>query len=162
MKNAAFERLFKRYYNEALLYVCSLTHDLPLAEDIVQEAFSRALTSVDEERDSFKYWLFKVGRNCYFDYLRKAKRNAPLDAEAQIKSEDMGLLDGIIEKEEYRALYRAIAKLGENYREAVLLYYFEGMSVSEIASITGQSAENVKIRLFRARAKLKELMEADI
>ena len=160
MKNAAFEKLFKMYYNEALLYVCSLTHDRTLAEDIVQEAFSKALTSIDDERDTFKYWLFKVSRNCFFDYLRKAKRLAPMDDD--IKSDERELVQGIIEKEEYRALYDAIARLKENYREVVLLYYFDGLSVSEIADITGQSTDNVKVLLFRARAKLKQFLEAKL
>ncbi len=160
MKNAAFEKLFKRYYNEAILYVCSLTHSLPLAEDIVQEAFSRALTSIDEERDSFKYWLFKVSRNCYFDYLRKAKRVAPLDE--ALSSDERDLVQSVIQKEEYRALYSAIGKLKNNYREVVLLYYFDGLSVSEIADITGQTTDNVKVLLFRARTKLKSILEAEI
>ncbi len=159
MKNAAFEKLFKRYYNEAILYMCSLTHSLPLAEDIVQEAFSRALTSIDEERDTFKFWLFKVCRNCYFDYLRKAKRTTPIDAE--LKSDDCDLAQRVIEQERYRALYRAINSLSDSYREVVLLYYFEGLSVNEIAQITGQTADNVKVRLFRSRAKLKDIMEAE-
>lgn len=159
MKAAAFEQLFKKYYNEAMLYMCSLCHDRHLAEELVEEAFSRALTSIDEQRDTFKYWLFKVSRNCYFDYLRKAKRVAPLDP--NISSGEMELAHGIIQKEEYVALYKAIGQLSDSYREAVLLFYFEGMSVSEIADITGQSAENVKVRLFRSRAKLKEIMEAE-
>lgn len=160
MKNAAFEKLFKMYYNEAVLYVCSLTHNRQLAEDIVQEAFSRALTSIDDEKDAFKYWLFKVSRNCYFDYLRKAKRVAPMPDD--MGGDERELVQGLIEKEEYRALYRAIGKLKDNYREVVLLYYFEGLSVSEIGGITGQSADNVKVLLFRSRAKLRSLLEADI
>ncbi len=160
MKNAAFEKLFKTYYNEALLYVCSLTHNRALAEDIVQEAFSKALTSIDDERDTFKYWLFKVSRNCYFDYLRKTKRLTPIDDKQ--RSEERELVQGLIEKEEYVALYKAISDLKENYREVVLLYYFDGLSVSEIANITGQSTDNVKVLLFRARAKLKQLLEAKL
>ena len=160
MKNAAFEKLFKMYYNEAVLYVCSLTHNRTLAEDIVQEAFSKALTSIDDERDTFKYWLFKVSRNCYFDYLRKTKRLTPIDDKQ--RSDERELVQGIIEKEEYVALYDAISNLKENYREVVLLYYFDGLSVSEIGDITGQSTDNVKVLLFRARAKLKLLLEAKI
>ena len=71
-------------------------------------------------------------------------------------------MQGIIEKEEYVALYEAIADLKENYREVVLLYYFDGLSVSEISNITGQSTDNVKVLLFRARAKLKQLLEAKL
>ncbi len=159
MKNAAFERLYARYSNEAKLYVCSLTHNAALAEEIVQEAFSRALTSIEEEKDGFKYWLFKVCRNCYFDYLRKSKRVVPIDD--AMKSGEEELADRVIRADEYRALYRAIGKLSEDYREAVMLFYFNGLSIAEIADILSKSADSVKVRLFRARAKLKSILEAE-
>ena len=74
MKSTAWENLFKRYYNEALLYVYSFCRNRALAEDVVQEAYMRAIRSINEEKDGFKFWLFKVCRNYYFDTLRKNKR----------------------------------------------------------------------------------------
>lgn len=158
MKSDAWETLFKKYYNEALLYVFSFCHNRALSEDIVQEAYARALRSIDEEKDEFKFWLFKVCRNCYFDYHRKAKKVEYLDGD--VKSDD--IVETVIRQEEYRALYKAISLLHDNYKEAVLLYYFDGLSVKEIADITGNSTDNVKIQLYRARLKLKELLEKKI
>ena len=74
MKSTAWENLFKRYYNEALLYVYSFCRNRALAEDVVQEAYMRAIRSINEEKDGFKFWLFKVCRNYNFDTLRKNKR----------------------------------------------------------------------------------------
>lgn len=159
MKSSEWENLFKKYYNEALLYVCSFCHNKHLAEDIVAEAYMRAIRSIDEEKDSFKFWLLKVCRNCFFDYARKNKRLEPINNDYQ---DDKTLVDEIIQQEEYRALYKAIDLLSDNYREAVRLYYFDGMSVREIAEITGYSTENVKIQLYRARNKLKEILEGNI
>lgn len=159
MKSSEWENLFKKYYNEALLYVCSFCHNKTLAEDIVAEAYMRAIRSIDEDKDGFKFWLLKVCRNCYFDFVRKNKRLEPIYAEYQ---DDSALIDEIIQKEEYRALYRAIDLLQDHYREALRLYYFDGMSVKEIADITGYSVENVKIQLYRARNKLKEILEDKI
>lgn len=159
MKSTAWENLFKRYYNEALLYVYSFCHNRTLAEDIVQEAYVRAIRSIDEEKDGFKFWLLKVCRNCYFDTLRKNKKLEAI--ENDIPSSD-SLVDDVIQKEEYRALYKAISLLKDSYQEVVRLYYFDSMSVKEIASIIGESADNVKIQLYRARLKLKELLEESI
>ena len=107
----------------------------------------------------FKFWLFKVCRNYYFDTLRKNKRLESI-------SDDMpscdSLVEDVIQKEEYRALYKAISLLKDDYQEVVRLYYFDSMSVKEIASIVGQSTDNVKIQLYRARLKLKELLEATL
>ena len=151
MKNTAWEKLFKKYYNEALLYVFSFCHNRTLAEDIVQEAYMRAIRSIDEEKDGFKFWLFKVCRNLYFDMLRKNKRIEAIEGDVQ---SDDSLVDDV--------LYKAISLLKDSYREVVRLYYFDSMSVKEISSIVGESTDNVKIQLYRARLKLKEILEANI
>lgn len=158
MKNETLEKLFREHFNEAKLYVCSLSRNAALAEDVVCESFYKAFVSIDEEKVGFKYWLFKVCRNSYFDHLRKNKRLTGID-DATTADNDGDILSGIIEKEEYRALYRAITLLKDAQKEAVMLYYFEGLSVAEIAGITEQSIDNVKVILFRARAKLKSILE---
>ena len=160
MKNGAWETLFKKHYNEALLYVFSFCHNRALSEDIVQEAYVRALRSINEEKDGFKFWLFKVCRNCYFDYLRKQKRVETLDKD--VESQELSLVDDVIQQEEYRALYKAISLLKDSYKEAVALYYFDGLSVKEVADIIGIGVDNVKIQLYRARMKLKELLENEV
>lgn len=163
MKKEAFENLFRKYYNEAKLYVLSMCRDESLAEDLVADAFYKAFVTIDEEKDGFKYWLLKVCRNCLIDRMRKEKKNVNLGEDA------LAVLGGgedpaaeLIKKEEYRALYRALSLIKPSYKEVVLLYYFEGLSVSEISKITEQSTENVKVTLFRARAKMKEILEESI
>ena len=117
----------------------------------------RRFNLIDEEKESFKFWLLKVCRNAYFDYLKKARRLAPVHD--NMRGDDADLAEKVIEDEEYRALYRAIALLNDNYREVILLYYFDELSVSEIAGITGQTVQNVKVLMYRARMKLKEILE---
>lgn len=159
MKSTAWETLFKKYYNEALLYVFSFCHNRALAEDVVQEAYMRAIRSIDEEKDGFKFWLLKVCRNLYFDTLRKNKK---VEAITSDMPSSESLVDDVIQKDEYRALYKAISLLKEDFREIVRLYYFDSMSVKEIASIVDESVDNVKIKLYRARLKLKDILEAYI
>ena len=159
MKSTAWENLFRKYYNEALLYVFSFCHNRALAEDLVQEAYMRAIRSIDEEKDGFKFWLFKVCRNLYFDTLRKDKK---VEAITSDMPSNESLVDDVIQKDEYRALYKAISLLKDDFREIVRLYYFDSMSVKEIASIVDESVDNVKIKLYRARLKLKDILEAYI
>lgn len=159
MKSEALETLYKKYYNQAMLYVYSFCRNRSLAEDIVAEAYLKAFRSIDEERDSFKFWLFKVCRNCYFDYVRKAKRNQQID-DVEIRS-DEDLVSDVIKNEEYVALYNAISLLKGNYQETIRLFYFDGMSVREIAGITEMSEDNVKVVLYRARQKLKSILEGE-
>lgn len=157
MKNEALENLFRKYYNEAKLYVVTLCRDAVLAEDIVSESFYKAFTKIDEEKESFKYWLFKVCRNSYFDYLKKNRRLSASNDNIADGADDLAAK--IIRSEEYQALYRAISLLKDNYREIILLYYFDELSVAEIAGVTEQSVDNVKVQMYRARMKLKEILE---
>lgn len=160
MKNDALEKLYEKYYSDAKFYILSMCRDPATADDVVAEAFFRAFTTIDEEKDSFRFWLLKVCRNCYIDYLRRSNRLTELSDDTPSGGEELAA--GLIKKEEYRALYRAISLLKKNYKEIILLYYFEGLTVNEIASVTGQTTENVKVQMYRARIKLKELLEDTI
>ena len=87
------------------------------------------------------------------------KKNVELDSELRCDSDPA---DQLIKAEEYRALYHALSLLQSNYKEVLVLYYFEGMSVKEISAITGDSTDSVKVTMHRARQKLKSLLEARI
>lgn len=154
MKNDVIEELFLKYYNDALLYTLSLTKNTHLAEEIVSDAFYTALKTADDEVHNFKAWILKVCRNLYFNSLRKSNRLEELDENIADKSETV--LDNIIRKEEYKALYNAISLLNSSYKEVITLFYFEDLSVKDIAFVTGKNEAVVKVNLFRGREALKK------
>lgn len=156
MKHDVIEELFSKYYNNALLYMLSLTKNLPLSEEIVSDAFYTALKTADGEVQNFKAWLLKVCRNLYLNSLRKTRRLDELDENLADKGESA--LESIIRKEEYRALYRAISLLNDSYKEVITLFYFEDLSIKDIALVTGKSEAVVKVNLFRAREALKKIL----
>ena len=157
MKRDIIEELFIKYYNDTLLYTLSLTKNYPLAEEIVSDAFFTALKTADGEVTSFKAWILKVCRNLYLNRLRKDKRLSELDENMADMSESA--LDDIIRKEEYRALYHAISLLNSSYKEVITLFYFEDLSIKDIALVTGKSEVVVKVTLFRGREALKKILE---
>ena len=161
MKPDLIDRLFAQYYNDALLYTLSLCHDRTEAEDIVSTAFYKALLSPDEEIRSFKPWLLAVCRNEYVSLCRRKKPLALEELTAE-PAEESRMLEQIIQREEYRALYRALELLKEPQREVILLFYFSSLPVRDIAAVTGHSESGVKVLLFRGREKLKQLMEEDV
>ena len=157
MKNDVVEELFVKYYNDALLYVLSLSGNKALAEDAVSTAFFKALRGGDGEIKSFKPWLMKVGRNVCFDMLKHRKRYAAIDE--SMKDESENAVDKIIRDERYKALYRAIALLPDTQKEAVLLFYFEELRIKDIAGVTGKTEDYVKVLLYRARENMKNILE---
>ena len=160
MKRDVIEELFLKYYNDALLYTLSLTKNCPLAEEIVSDAFCTALKTADDEVRNFKAWLLKVCRNLYLNSLRKSSRLQELDENMADASETV--LENIIRKEEYRALYHAISVLNSSYKEVVTLFYFEDLSVKDIARVIGKSETVVKVSLFRAREALKKILSETV
>jgi RNA polymerase sigma-70 factor (ECF subfamily) len=72
--------------------------------------------------------------------------------------ENDSALDKIIREENYRALYRAISLLKPTQKEVITLFYYERLSIKEIASVTDKSESVVKVTLYRAKEKLKEIL----
>ena len=123
------------------------------AEDIMQEVFVRLLRARPEfaDREHAKAWLLRVAANCANDWFRAPwrRREGPLtDSLPAPEHEDGGVVE-------------AVLALPAKYRTAVHLYYYEELSVAEIAKITGKSESAVKSRLFRARAMLREALKED-
>lgn len=157
MKQDVFSDLFKEHYNGAVLYAYAVCRDYALAEDVVANAFFKAFTTMDDTVKNFRYWLLRVCRNGIIDAIRKRKRNVKLTDDLADPSD---AAERLIADEEYRALYRAIELLGEEYREVITLFYFEDLSIAETAKVVGKTVENVKVTLYRARQKLKKILEA--
>ena len=158
MKHDELTELFKEHCNPLLLYMLSLSKNRVVSEDIVSEAFFKALMSPDAEIVNFRTWSFRVCRNLYFNHLRKSRRLATPQDES-VADGRKAAIDEMIEDERYRALYRAVELLDDVHREAITLFYFEEQSVKQIAEITGKTQDHVKVILFRARKKLKSLLE---
>ena len=123
------------------------------AEDIMQELFVRLLRAGPDfaDRAHARAWLLRVAANCANDWFRAPwrRREGPLtDSLPAPEHEDGGVVE-------------AVLALPAKYRTAVHLYYYEELSVAEIAKITGKSESAVKSRLFRARAMLREALKED-
>lgn len=158
MTGEALEALFAEHYNAALLYALSLTKSRHLAEDLVSNAFYKALQGKVREDGSFKSWLLTVVRNGYCSYMRRHRFDTELNE--QLSADGETLLENLVRDEEYRALYHALSLLPKAQNEAVTLFYFEELSIREIAGVLKKSESYVKTTLCRARMKLKELLQA--
>ncbi len=161
MKQDIIDQLFLQYYNEALLYSISLCRNRTVAEDIVSNAFFKALSMSDDSIREFKPWLLTVCRNEYISICRREKRFTGEEIPETLADDREEVIESIIRREEYRSLYHAIDLLPEAQKEAVMLFYFSGLSVKNISEVTGKSETNTKVLLCRAREKLRKLMEGN-
>ena len=161
MKSDIIDQLFSQYYNEALLYTISLCRNRTVAEDIVSDAFFKALTLADNSIRDFKPWLLTVCRNEFISACRKSSRFTGEEIPEDLPDDREEVIECIIRREEYRSLYRAIGLLPDAQKEVVTLFYFSGLPIRSISDITGKSDTNIKVLLCRARDKLRTVMEED-
>ena len=159
MHSDILEELYRQYYGAAMLYVLSLCRDRTLAEELVHDAFVKAYLSLPDDAPSFPYWLMKVCRNLYYDYARRRKWAADAPVPEGIDEETPELL--LLRKEETAVLWRSIHRLERTDRELVVLHYFAGRPLPELAALLGISPAATRQRLHRARGKLRKIMEED-
>ena len=152
------DQLFSQYYNEALLYSISLCRNRAMAEDIVSNAFFKALSMSDDSIRDFKPWLFTVCRNEFISICRKNSRFTGDEIPENFADDREEVIESIIRMEEYRSLYHAIDLLPEMQREVVMLFYFSGLPIKSVADVIGKSETNIKVLLYRAREKLRKIM----
>lgn len=156
----AFEALVLKYRQAAIQFAMQLIHDYQAAEDIAQESF--ASIYVFKERynfkSSFKTYLFAIVRNKSIDYIRKNKKVILEDTElvCEESAEDM-----VIRYEEKIHLRNTINRLKVDYRIAIYLIDYNNMSYKEAAAVMGKSSVQIKIIIYRARKKLKLLLQEE-
>lgn len=161
----AFALLVGRYQRHAYGVAVGLVSDFHLAQDVVQEAFVAAYRGLGQLRgpERFGSWLHGIVRHTAHRALRQLEQARRL--QAQLASvEDLvaepSRPDAALEAEERRQLVQqALAQLSEASREAVGLYYADGLSYAEMARFLNVSEAAVLGRLQRARARLREELE---
>lgn len=151
-----------------------LLSDRALAEDAVQDAFISAFRSYHkfENRSSLKTWLHRITVNSALMKLRKIKRLSEqtidaflpefdqYDCRIEARWNNITSIEDIMENEQSQAqVHAAIDKLPDAYRNVLLLRDIEGYDTREVSELLELSESNVKVRLHRARAALKKLIE---
>ena len=156
----AFDELFALYQKQAVRTAALITGDVALAEDVAQEAFVLCLLHIKELREPsrFRPWFFRTLTRSAWKAMQEklpsvgwgdALEQAAADAYPSEKAAS------------YEKLYRALDGLGKKQRTTIILYYFNDLSVREIAEVTGSLEGTVKTRLFAARRRLKQVLEAE-
>lgn len=123
------------------------------AEDAVQDVFLRVLTLAPRfrDREHEKAWLLRSTLNRASDLRRRRRDDAPLDE----------LVNAASEEPDYGPLLSAVRSLPQAYSAVIHLYYYEGYSIKEIASLLALPIPTVGTRLARGRAHLRELLKEE-
>lgn len=151
----AFAELFHRYYTMIYAFAYRLCFDKGEAEDVAQETFVKAARSLGTFRkeSGFKPWLYRIALNACHDRNRGQTRRKQV-AEAFGK-EERGI------EADFTPIHHALEALPEEWRQAVTLIFFEGMSHAEAATVMKCAETTVSWRIFMAKRKLKGVLKGD-
>ena len=160
--------LFKGDYQRIFRYIVYMVRDTAEAEDLTQETFLRAFRSRDSLREegAKNAWLYQIATHVCYDRLRQFARRSPMESDAdldqvEVPEPDTPSLQKVIEQDEMSAcVQRYLNRLSDSYRAVILLHDMHNQTSPEIARLLGESLDTVKIRLHRARLKLRTALEA--
>lgn len=167
-ETSAFGELVDRYQNFAFTIALRIVKHREEAEEVAQDSFIKAFDSLSGFRGDAKFssWLYRIVYHKSLDRIKKNKRERSFQLIEEITSDDLdGIengLDFMLEEERKQVINKCIAELPGQDAAVVELYYFEELPVKEIAEITGLTEDNIKIKLYRSRKKLFNLLQSYI
>jgi RNA polymerase sigma-70 factor (ECF subfamily) len=153
--------LFEKYSEALLRFSDRMLSNRAEAEEITQEVFLKMITRVEQYdgRAAVSSWLYAIAANACRDRLRRSRRATvvPLDAVAEAPSKAEPVDHRVQERERRQAVRRALSRLSEEQREALVLARYHGMPYADIARTLQITEGAVKTRIFRAMETLKEI-----
>lgn len=158
-----FKLIYDSNYDLIMSVIVHIVYNQDIAEDLTQEAFERFYLknmTFPSEKDA-RYWLLRVAKNLALNSIRRNKREIQMVDKFKKSSDGYSESDGskeLIVQEMKKEVRNAIESLPENLRVVIQLKEFSGLDYKTIGKVLGISETNVKVRVYRARKRLEELL----
>lgn len=163
---SAFETLYRRHKDPVYRYLLRLSGHNETAEDVFQEVWAKVVKARHSYRPTAKFttFLYRVAHNCFIDHIRRNKRHAGnIGFDPEVHSDPGETLETATERSLARArLEVALAQLPDEQRDAFLLHEEGGLSVEQVALVTGCNRETAKSRLRYAVNKLRAAIDEPV
>ena len=160
----AFSFIVNRHKDHIFNLIFRITGNREEAEELAQDTFMKAFRSLGSFRmkSTFSTWLYRIAYNTAISHVRSRKKGLlSLD---EFPADAVDFIAGSTNEEEAIEEYRsalvnfALLKITEEERAILTLYYYEEMDTETISEISGLSRQNVKVKLFRVRQKMNQII----
>jgi RNA polymerase sigma-70 factor (ECF subfamily) len=159
---AAFMQVYERHRAAVFRFSYRLSGSVEAAEDITHDCFLSLIRKPENfqpERASLRTYLLSAARNLWLKQLRTSDREQGIDElDDKFVAKGKEPLSRLLEDELALKVQQAVSSLPPLQREALVLFEYEGLALSEIASMVGTDVGAVKSRLFRARAQIRNAL----
>lgn len=160
---AAFNELYERHRSAVFRFSFRLAGSVEAAEDITHDCFLSLIRKPENflpDRASLRTYLLSAARNLWLKQLRTFGRESAIDelADDQFIALDKEPLRSLLDDELAEKVQQAVSSLPPLQKEALVLFQYEGLALSEIAAMVGTDVGAVKSRLHRARERLRNAL----
>lgn len=168
--NQAFDTLLKRHQARVFSYIYSIVKNRDVADDIFQETFVKAITTIKQgryaESGRFAAWISRIAHNLIIDYYRQEKSENTLSADDEgvdvlnrRELSDTNIEDVMVNEQIHNDVRRIIDALPENQREVLMMRYYKDMSFKEIAEATKVSINTALGRMRYAILNMRRIAD---
>ncbi len=154
-----FNTFYTAHKERLFGYLLRKTGNYHLAADIVQESFTRYLEQYADKGDN-PALLFTIGRNLLLDHVRKNKTTVSYVEDEHGQAVDQEHMYQV--QEDVKQVVLAMQQLDEDERDILAMVASSGLSYREVAYVTGNSEANIKVKVHRARVKLKNILKGHL
>ena len=158
MSQLDLEQIYTQYSGKVMGYIRARIRNYADAEDLCSEIFEkiqRKIDDFDEQKASLSTWIFSITRNTLLDHFRKNRPSEELDENLSDSSE---VDENLLNVETLSELSQALKKLPQQLMDIIVLRYYDGKPLTEIAQMMNLSYGAVKLRYQNALMLLKEHM----
>ena len=156
-----FDLIYQTYFKYIFLYMCSLSADEHIAEEITQETFTKALKSLDrfDGKKDIRAWLFTIAKNTYYTYCKRQKLFKEHEPREELSDPQPDIMQKLADEETAFRIHQYLHEMKEPYKEVFSLRVFGELSFEKISLIFGKSPSWARVVFYRAKEQLKEYME---
>ncbi len=163
----AFAELYERHKSEIYTYCLRMMGgDRDKASDVFQEVFIKAFEKAEQFRSGTNVvgWIYMIARNMCLNAIRNERPCEKLEEQTRLESFDRSLAPEYNEEQHFlrRKLEEALQSLPVEFREPFILREFDGFSYREIATMTGTTLGMTKVRIYRAKQRMRELLSNEL
>ena len=166
--NKAFDALLMRHQSRVFSYICTIVKNRDIADDIFQETFIKAITTIRQGRYSetgkFTSWITRIAHNLIIDFYRQDKSDTTVSSDDEtvdiLNSKDLtegNIEDFLVDSQINKDIHRIIGALPESQREVLDMRFFRDMSYKEIAEATGVSINTALGRMRYALINMRRI-----